>query len=114
MGELLGFGIFIILVGYVVLRSVRKYRHDKKHRETLPDNIPIQEEINQTEYNGHPIYLSPAEQSSWDSMSRSNKRLVYRNQVKMLKKGIVVKVTDQNGRTGLITRAEAKQKGIIK
>jgi predicted transcriptional regulator len=104
--------ILLILFPISILGFLR-YKQLKK-RETLSDDDKVQDEVEEFVYNGRKIYLSESEKPAWNGLPRIQKRAIYHKQLKMLQKKDAFIVTDNNGKTGMITRAEAIRSGYLK
>lgn len=101
--------ILAFVLALIGLRRARKYE-----KSLMPDDIPVQDEMQEETYNNRPLWIRPEEKSVWDAMSREEKRKTVRRTEKMIESGELYKHTDIEGFTGLITREEAKEKGYIK
>lgn len=107
--------IFLIAIAtFLVWVVIRKRKVQLVERENLPDDIPVQDVVEAREFNGHTLYLSESDYVVWKGLSNAQKQKIHFRQLYNIKNGHLVKVTDENGQDGLITRDEAIQKGIIK
>ena len=104
--------ILIILVFIFAIIRIRKSINYEKG--LMPDDIPVQDEMQEETYNKRPLWIRHEEKSVWDAMSREEKRKTVRRTEKMILNGELYQHTDENGFTGLITTEEAKMKGYIK
>lgn len=106
--------ILISVCAFLIYFGVKNRKKVIEEREALPDDIPVQDVIEAREFNGHTLYLSESDYAIWKTLSNAQRQKIHLRQLYNIKNGFLVKVTDENGRDGLITRAEAIAKGVIK
>ncbi len=106
--------ILIGISAFLVYVIIKKRKAQLKEREALPDDIPVQDVVEAREFNGKTLYMSESDFEVWKKMSNAQKQKIHLRQLYYIKNGILFKVTDENGREGLITKQEAIAKGIIK
>ncbi len=107
----------IILIGvcvFLIYFAIKKRKKDLEIRQDMPDDAPLQDVVTMRDFNGHKIYLAESEMQAWKSLSNSQKQKIHLRQLYYIKNGLLIKVTDENGNEGLISRAEALAKKIIK
>jgi hypothetical protein len=87
---------------------------NKAIQEMLDDaDILDMEDIHEVEYRGHSMQFTDYELKQWNELTRSHKRAYAEAQKKALKSGKYIKVKRPEGGYGIISRAEAKEKGLI-
>ncbi len=106
--------IFLSAILFCFGLLIYRRRNDLKERQELTVDEPIQDEIVEVEFNGKFLYLAPQDLAAWKSLSNAQKQRVHMRQIELLRKGVLVRVTDENGKRGMITRNEAIAKGVIK
>lgn len=104
----------IVLSSFLVINIIKKRRSDLREQEEMSDDIPLQDVVTMHDFNGHKIYLAESEVAAWKSLSNAQKQKIHLRQMYFIKNGHLVKVTDENGNEGLITRIEGIAKGVIK
>lgn len=80
----------------------------------MSDSEPLQEVPIPIEHTKGEIFLAPYQMEAWNKLPRSVKRDRIQAQQRLIKKGILVKHIVDGKVMGLVTRNEAKQKGLIK
>ncbi len=106
--------ILISICIFLVYFGIKKKKKDLEIRQGMPDDAPLQDVVMMRDFNGHKIYLAESEMQAWKSLSNSQKQKIHLRQLYYIKNGLLVKVIDENGNEGLITKAEAVAKRIIK
>lgn len=101
--------LFSIIIIFIKVRS-----RQLKDRNTLVDDIPEQGEVLAHNFNGQMVYLSESDLQAWKNLNNAQRQSAQLQQRNLLKSGQLVKVVDGEKIMGLISRAEAIEKGIIK
>ncbi len=106
--------ILISICVFLIYLGIKKRKKDLEIRQDMPDDAPLQDVVMMRDFNGHKIYLAESELDAWKSLSNSQKQRIHLKQLYCIKNGLLIKVTDENGNEGLITKAEAVARRIIK
>lgn len=102
--------VFILVLTLVLIKVWMRTNASNLEREEMER----QEQVHEVDYNGHTLYLTESDQARWKTLNNSERRQIHLRTKYAIREGLLVKVTDNEGRTGLISRQEAIAKGIIK
>ena len=96
--------IFILLLRIIIKTEIIR----RRIMNDMPDDEIAMDEIQEEEYNGKDLFIKEEERAIWENLTRGQKRKYLQKVEKEIKSGKFVRVEG-----GIITRAEAKEKGII-
>lgn len=105
--------IFIAILLFVLGLMAYIFYRERAKMLLLPDDEDPYDLVKEEEYNKYPLWISEQEREVWDSLSRKEKRKRMQLVEKGIKQGRFVIHTDENGFTGLISKKEAQEKGIL-
>lgn len=107
--------IFFIVCFFVFYLFIYRYRKDvKADISEMEDVMPIMDQVKGHRMGKFEIFLPEADREAWNMLPRHVRRQRAMNQERMVKKGDLIQIRDENGSVvGLITRQEAIEKGVI-
>ena len=99
----------LTIIGVSFYRIIKYNLFKSEAIQAMWEDEHAMDEVQDEEYNGKDLYIREEEREAWDRLSRKQKRWVMNEQEKKIKSGQYHKL--DNGK--VITRAEAKEKGLI-
>ncbi len=109
------FGVFSIslIILLLIIGGIHARVKQAKQFHELPDDEPVQGEVKAFDIGGKTLYTTESDFKVWKTLPNGTKQRIHKTQLDLIKKGILLKVTDDQGRDGLITRQEALRTGVL-